>query len=363
MGIRHNFVSARPESTDPNEVSKNEWNQDHVVSSTALITDLNADLWDGYQFADYFNQAVKTTSSPTFANLIITAGGDIKPSADSTTALNIAQADGTNLVTFDMTNRRVKVGSVNQGAMLQAGETKTSGTYGGLFGQITKANTASDGTTVYGVNGWAIHSGSADLTNPNPAGLIGGKYQVTAQSASAVVVSNMIGLYTQVQETNASTVTNGYSLRTDGHTGTITNSYHLYLVAHATGKTNAYSIWLEKQINGSAINSGIILDGDGVGADLVLGDGQDAKIYYDGVDLILDPDVVGTGGVRIGGKLINDSTMRLKGYTVATLPAGTQGDTAYITDGNVIPAKGVAPVGGGAAVGVCFYDGAAWVGI
>lgn len=37
-----------------------------VITSTTLVSNLNADLWDGYQFADYLNQAVKTTSSPTF---------------------------------------------------------------------------------------------------------------------------------------------------------------------------------------------------------------------------------------------------------------------------------------------------------
>jgi hypothetical protein len=34
---------------------------------------LDADLWDGYQFADYLNQAVKTTSSPSFSGLTVTA--------------------------------------------------------------------------------------------------------------------------------------------------------------------------------------------------------------------------------------------------------------------------------------------------
>ncbi len=38
-----------------------------TISSTTLVSNLNADLWDGYQFADYLDQAVKATSSPTFA--------------------------------------------------------------------------------------------------------------------------------------------------------------------------------------------------------------------------------------------------------------------------------------------------------
>ena len=64
-----------------------------------------------------------------------------------------------------------------------------------------------------------------------------------------------------------------------------------------------------------------------------------------------------------GGTFIFSNPVRLKGYTVAGLPAGTQGDMAFVTDATVVPAKGVAPTAGGAAVGVVFYDGAAWVGI
>ncbi len=40
-----------------------------AVTSTTVNTNLNADLWDGYHFADYLNQAVKTTSTPTFVSL------------------------------------------------------------------------------------------------------------------------------------------------------------------------------------------------------------------------------------------------------------------------------------------------------
>lgn len=46
-----------------------------ACTSTTLNTNLNADLWDGYQFADYLDQAVKTTSNPTFANIEI--NGDL----------------------------------------------------------------------------------------------------------------------------------------------------------------------------------------------------------------------------------------------------------------------------------------------
>jgi len=59
-----------------------------------------------------------------------------------------------------------------------------------------------------------------------------------------------------------------------------------------------------------------------------------------------------------------NAVFNLKNYTVATLPAGTRGDIAYVTDQlTAAAAKGVAPTGGGSVVCVVFYNGAAWVGI
>ena len=74
------------------------------------------------------------------------------------------------------------------------------------------------------------------------------------------------------------------------------------------------------------------------------------------------------GPVTVSGLLtasagaIFGAPARLKGYTVATLPAGTQGDTAFVTDA-LAPAFLTALVGGGAVVTPAFFDGAAWVAI
>ena len=66
----------------------------------------------------------------------------------------------------------------------------------------------------------------------------------------------------------------------------------------------------------------------------------------------------------LAGRIENPATalggaIRLKGYTVATLPAGTVGDTAYVTDA-LAPAFLTAVVGGGAVVAPVFYDGTNW---
>jgi len=58
--------------------------------------------------------------------------------------------------------------------------------------------------------------------------------------------------------------------------------------------------------------------------------------------------------------IVSTVVVRLKGYTVATLPAGTQGDTAFVTDATTPTYLG-ALTGGGAVVTPVFYDGAVWV--
>ena len=45
-----------------------------TVASTTLVSNLNSDLWDGYQFSDYLNQSVRTTDSPTFTGLTSSGG-------------------------------------------------------------------------------------------------------------------------------------------------------------------------------------------------------------------------------------------------------------------------------------------------
>ena len=59
-------------------------------------------------------------------------------------------------------------------------------------------------------------------------------------------------------------------------------------------------------------------------------------------------------------KFISTNIIRLKGYTVAALPVGVQGDTAFVTDA-VAPAFLTAAVGGGAIVTPVFFDGGSWV--
>lgn len=64
------------------------------------------------------------------------------------------------------------------------------------------------------------------------------------------------------------------------------------------------------------------------------------------------------GGLGVAKRINGGSTIRTGIYTVATLPAGTQGDRAMVTDA-LAPAWGAAVAGGGAVV-VPVYYAAAW---
>lgn len=63
---------------------------------------------------------------------------------------------------------------------------------------------------------------------------------------------------------------------------------------------------------------------------------------------------------KVTGYVGFQSPIRLKGYTVGTLPTGTQGDTAFVTDA-LTPVSLATVVGGGSAVVKVFYDGTNWI--
>lgn len=69
---------------------------------------------------------------------------------------------------------------------------------------------------------------------------------------------------------------------------------------------------------------------------------------------------VGVGTATVPSMLTVAGLINMKGYTVATLPAGTQGDIAYVTDA-LAPTFLVAIAGGGAVVCPVFFDGTNWV--
>lgn len=82
--------------------------QPYAATSTTLNTNLNADLWDGYQFSDYLNQAVKTTSSPTFVGT--TLSGMTAGSVLFAGTSGLVSQDNTNLF-WNNTSKRLGIGT------------------------------------------------------------------------------------------------------------------------------------------------------------------------------------------------------------------------------------------------------------
>lgn len=76
----------------------------------------------------------------------------------------------------------------------------------------------------------------------------------------------------------------------------------------------------------------------------------------------LDFQVAGVSQFKVdkAGAVITTDVVRLTGYTVATLPTGTKGDTAYVNDATA-PTFMATVVGGGAVVTPVFFDGTNWI--
>ena len=81
-----------------------------------------------------------------------------------------------------------------------------------------------------------------------------------------------------------------------------------------------------------------------------------------GENLLLDLTVsnINKFKVDIGGSVVSQGTITTKGYTVATLPTGTVGMNAYVTDA-LAPTYLTTVVGGGAVNCPVFFDGTNWV--
>ena len=69
---------------------------------------------------------------------------------------------------------------------------------------------------------------------------------------------------------------------------------------------------------------------------------------------------ISSTGLAVTGAISATTTIKTGGYTVATLPAGTVGMRAYVTDATA-PTYNGALTGGGAVTVPVFYNGSAWV--
>ena len=197
-------------------------------------------------------------------------------------------------------------------------------------------------------------SGDYNITN-----IFGGKFLVGSAldtSGFSPTVTNMSALVASAVDSWASTlatwnITNmtGIDIQTDMNdngNGTVINITDLngiyirdpFRFGSSSGtQTNVTGIKIDKATVGTN-KAGLWLNGDGAGSDVIIGAGRDAKIYYDGTDVIIDPNVVGTGKVLIGATAndtINAGSYEVGGVAgltgVYTFGGGSTGDIASMT--------------------------------
>ena len=145
-----------------------------------------------------------------------------------------------------------------------------------------------------------------------------------------------------------------------GLAATLTNNIILAIGTGATKLQFDATNWI---VTGGAFlpsaNDAVVLGAAGTAfSDLFLAEG--GVINWDSGDVTITQtgNVLAFAGATTAYTF--DAPVRLKNYTVATLPAGTQGDRAYVTDATAPTYLG-ALVGGGAVVCPVFYNGTAWV--
>jgi len=176
----------------------------------------------------------------------------------------------------------------------EAGSGNTTKTiYGGYLNAQTTAAYDGDISALQGFRNVSIHKGSGTCTNMYGAG-----FRVYADD-SCGAITNFYGCHIYI----------------DAHAsaGVVTNMYGLYLEDVADGATLNYSIYSNGGFSYFKDNVGInvlipnqlLHVGGNIKVDdnnkLVVGTGNDGLIYYDGSDMIIDPDFVGSGELVVGG--------------------------------------------------------------
>jgi hypothetical protein len=144
--------------------------------------------------------------------------------------------------------------------------------------------------------GTAFGSANLDISSINTAGLlnVAGR-TVTANTITAIILAPIANIFGGVDDTTCNIARGIYM----GSSTTTTGTWG-----------RLCGVELEPQTSG-VINQGLAMHGDGLGSDILFGAGYDANVYYDGSDLVIDPDLVGTGRVLIGATgdddlLVND---------------------------------------------------------
>jgi hypothetical protein len=166
-----------------------------------------------------------------------------------------------------------------------------------------------------------------------------------------------------------------FAVRNDGNVGIGTNAPTNIL---SIGGNSARTFWMERHTTANTAGNTLTVQAGGAttgatdkaGGNLILapglstGTGNNQIIFQTST-----PGTTGTADNALATRVTLDSTamamevpVRLKSYTVATLPTGVTGNTAYVTDGDAGLAWGATVInsGAGATPYMVWFNGANW---
>jgi hypothetical protein len=230
------------------------------------------------------------------------------------------------------------------GRIAQIGSSVDGTPNGNLYSYIDKDTGASSitGATTINTTGTATFANTISLVNTNA--LLGGS---TNSTTGKFLNIGAITWKDTGTATNGTASTNSFNIfgiptQTAYNTGVkLTNAYNVNILGAPVASTN------QTIINSTAFN---------IASSVV--SATTTNSY--GLQVNAMTGATNNYAANFNGKVLHQAPINLKNYTVATLPAGVQGDIAYVTDA-LTPGFLVAVVGGGTVVSPVFYNGTNWV--
>jgi len=292
------------------------------------ITNLDSDRDNAFLILDHPIDLVPNPKTPISSGtqaIKMAAGSALSPIVGVNIGGYFFLQDSTH---FDLTGLFSSYGCINeQGVVTETGGAATTDAVYLFVNNMTIQGAT--GSSVPAVHSFDHRVQLTATTADNPSSPCAGSWALqdwsnaVASGTGSIVVEEM-GIITNrpfsfgptnffgvIRATGASasvTVNNRYGALLDniikdaeGGTETLVNDYGIYIEGLNVADTISCAIWTHKQ-TGATNNYSIVLDGDGIGADIRFGDGQDSAMYWDASNLIIDPDYAseGTGKVYIG---------------------------------------------------------------
>jgi hypothetical protein len=242
-----------------------------IVVITLVLMLIGANLYASGDLVVTGNLGVGTATP---AVKVDVAGTNVTAIQASPTKTNTNSLTGLNLKTIDSYSGS----SASSAATALMVSVDHTGTPTGSFAGANGAN--------YQIRFLGSGNVSASLAQQN---------QLTFRSNSNYTINNLWGNLVQLSTTGAysgtHTITNYYGYYSYGSTVSQTlngtnwrHAYFLDLPNYGGTVTNVTGLWIDKQTLGTN-NFGVVLNGDGAGADIVFGAGNNVKLYANAGDL------------------------------------------------------------------------------